>query len=138
MKLSQDLVGKVVAIQLGRPLMMFEYGGHLKRPDSSDELLIGKPITRDAADDAAALHEGRPARQVAVTMDFVMGVRITAVGDDWLRYEIVDPDQSGTTGNTAEVTIPSLLALQVVEITGFEVPMPEVTAKIRTPSKLIL
>lgn len=138
MKLPEDLVGKVVAIQLGRPLMMFEYGAHLKRPGSSDEELLGKPITRDDPRDAAAALEGRPARQVAATMDFVMGVRVKAVGDDWIRYEILDPDERGTAGFTAEVTLPSLLVLQVVQITGFEVPMPEVTAKIRQQSKLIV
>ncbi len=132
MELSKDLVGRMVAIQFARPLMMFEYGAHVKVGDR--EHLLGAPIVAPGPGGTGDPHA------VMSTADFVMGATIEDVYPGWVKFSMLDiRSDDAKVANRVEHTVPSGLVMQIVEVTGFEVPTPSVIPKTRQPqSKLIL
>jgi hypothetical protein len=130
MKVPKEFEGKMVALQLARPVYMFEYGVHAKY--QGKEYLVARPIVKEGPggpDD--------PHAQAAMT-DVLLSALVVQVTDDMVTVAIFDPDPSGDTGNEMHKTIPSALILSIDEVAGFEVAMPIGTAQRRAPSKLIV
>jgi len=118
MKLSKDLEGKVVTIQLARPLYICDYAGHMQHVVAglNQQALLCEPVVQKEADQVKPL-----------VMDLLLGVVVRDVSDDHLVVRTVTPGN-----HWCKITVPSSLIMQVVELTAFEPnDLPTVTKHVR-------
>lgn len=120
MELSQDLVGRVVTIQLARPLYIIDYAGHAHfKGGGSAGSLLGEPVVQGKGEQAKPL-----------VMDLLLGVVMREVHKDHIVVTMITPGN-----HRSRVTVPSSLVMQVVEIVDFEpTDLPTVTRHVREPA----
>ena len=128
MKVSQEFVGKVVAVQFARPTYMFEYAAHVtyKDPATGAERtgLVPHPVQ---VPKPSANPEERPLA-VAMERDMLTAVTVVTVTDDSVTLEILMPIGDGSHGQVVRKTVPSALILSIDEIVSYdEMPMPVIT-----------
>jgi hypothetical protein len=99
MKVSPELVGRVVTVQVARPLYVIDYAAHVKYL-GKDEQLIGEPVMQG---------------EKPLAMDVFLGVEVVSVTDDQIRVVMYTPGQ-----HRSAITIPSGLILAITELTAFE------------------
>ncbi len=125
MKVSPELVGHMVSIQLARPVYMTDYKAHVQTKDGR-ALLMGEPIMTDTAKGTGP-----------VVMDILLGCDVIAVTEDSVKVAIIVG-----AGNVVHKTIPSALIAAIDEVVAFESDaLPTVTERKRaatSQSKLIL
>jgi hypothetical protein len=125
MKLSKELEGHVVTIQLARPLYIVDYAGHLTHMalgKQGEQALLGEPVLQQAGGETKPL-----------VMDLLLGVTVRQVQDDHLVVRMITPGN-----HWSQVTVPSSLIMQIAEITYFEpTDLPAVTRQVREPSRLV-
>ncbi len=118
MELSQELEGCVVTIQLARPLYIIDYAGHVQTPGDSQvtTALLGEPVVQGQGNEAKPL-----------VMDLLLGVTVLQVHRDHLVVSMLTP-----ANHRSQVTVPSSLIMQVVEMKEFEPnDLPVVTRRVR-------
>lgn len=122
MKVSNELVGQVVTIQLARPLYIIDYASHVKFSED-DQQLIGEPMLQGTRE------EPRPA-----AMDILIGVTVREVTDDSVTVELLTPKS-----NLSLITVPSALIIQIAQITKHQpTELPTVTKyQAAEPSRII-
>jgi hypothetical protein len=122
MELSQELEGCVVTIQLARPLYIIDYAGHVQAPGDGQVTLalLGEPVLQGQGEQAKPL-----------VMDLLLGVTVRQVHRDNLMVSMLTPGN-----HWSQVTVPSSLIMQVVEMKEFEPSdLPVVTRRVREPAR---
>lgn len=125
MKVSTELVGRIVSIQLARPVYITDYKAHVQTKDGRS-LLMGEPVMTDT-----------PKGPGPVVMDILLACDVIAVSEDSVKVALIVGN-----GNVIHKTIPSALIAAIDEVVAFESDsLPTVTERKRAPiaaSKLIL
>lgn len=119
MKVSEEYVGKLVGMHLGRPVAMFEYGAHVKW-DGRD-LITPAPMVK-------AVQDGTQSVAMSETL---MGALVVAVADDSVTVKLLIPDPDGKSGVVMLKMIPSALILSIDTVDHVDAPMPTVTPRAR-------
>ena len=115
MRVSKEFVGKVVSIQVGRPLYIIDYAAHLKFANKPQTMIAGEPVMKG---------------ENPVAMDILIAVEVIEVLDDNLTVQMVTPGQ-----NLVRKTIPTALILSIDEVVEFEAAnLPDVTKRVRQPT----
>ena len=110
MHVSKEFVGKVVSIQVGRPLYIIDYAAHFKFKDHV--ALAGEPVMKG---------------EQPVAMDIIIGSEVVEVLDDNITLVLMTPG-----GNVVRKTIPTALILSIDEVVEFEAAnLPDVTKRVR-------
>jgi hypothetical protein len=113
MQVSEKFVGKVVTVQLGRPLYIIDYFAHVR---------YGGDVTQIMGE--VAMKGGQP-----LVMDVLIGARVMEVLADSIKVEMLSPG-----GHFVHKTVPSALILSIDEIVEFEpTDLPDVTTRVRQP-----
>ena len=123
MKLSKDLEGHVVTIQLARPLYVMDYAGHMTRMEighQGEKVFLAEPVVQKNGSDVKPL-----------VMDLLLGVTVNVVADDHIVVQALTPG-----GHWSKVTVPTSLIIQVAEVTDFEpTDLPSVAKQVREPAR---
>ena len=117
----QDLseyVGKMVSIQLARPVYIFVYAAHVDY--EGKEHMIPQPLERSSPD----------GKKQVVTSDMLPGAYVRSVGGGFMRVELFDETETGL-GNLMAKTIPLGIIVSIDEVLAFEVESPKTTTRIR-------
>ena len=104
MKVSPELVGHMITVQLARPLYMIDYVAHLKYSDGRT-LLMGEPM-KIPVGSPGTNQEMKP-----VLMDILYGVTVVDVTDDSMTVKQLTPSQASVVH-----TFPSSLILNIAEV----------------------
>jgi len=113
MHVSKEFVGKLVSVQVGRPLYMIDYAAHFKFKDRT--FLAGEPV----------MNGEKP-----LAMDIIIGSEVVEVLDDNITLKMMTPG-----GNVVRKTIPTALILSIDEVLEFESDnLPDVTKRVRQAS----
>ncbi len=127
MKVSPELVGHNVCVQLARPLYMIDYAGHLKLGDKS--WLMGEPVMVETA-------KGKG----PVLLELLYGVEVVEVTEDSVTVAQITESRS-----IVHHTFPSAIVLNIAELDAFDIDeLPTVTRAQRAvsqpagPGKIIL
>lgn len=136
MYVPDRFVGKMVAVQIVRPVYVFEYGAHVTydHPNGEDQMVDGfvpMPILAPEYLTAESKVEGKAPRMKPIERDLFPSVVITATDEDSITFEMLVPTGDGSVGVAVRKTVPSALLLSIDEVVGFEVPMPTVTRRER-------
>jgi hypothetical protein len=103
MKVSPELVGHNVCVQLARPLYMIDYAGHLKLGDKS--WFMGEPVMTNTANGKGP-----------ILLELLYGVEVVAVTDDSVTVAQITESRS-----IVHHTFPSALILNISEVVKFDV-----------------
>jgi hypothetical protein len=115
MKVSPELVGRVVSVQVARPLYMIDYAAHMAYADGR-KLLSGEPLMTENANGKGP-----------VAMDILLGAEVVAVAEDNITVAILMPSQS-----IVHHMIPSALIVDIAEVKVFESEvLPTITTRKR-------
>jgi hypothetical protein len=104
MKVSPELIGRVVSIQVAAPLYMIDYAAHLKYADGRQML----------AGDVAMTKEGKEGSPVA--MNVFSTAEVVAVTDDSVTVALLLPSRA-----LVHKTIPERIIMSIDEVKAFEV-----------------
>lgn len=122
MELSKDLEGRVVTIQLARPLYIIDYAGHMQTSGDSQVTvaLLGEPVV-----------QGNGEQMKPLVMDLLLGVTVVAVNRDNIKVSMITPGN-----HRSEATVPTSLIMQVAEVIEFEPnDLPAVTRREREAAR---
>jgi hypothetical protein len=139
MEIPKEFEGKMVALQLARPVYLFEYGAHATHPEKPAQYLVAQPLMKQNTGPGGPGDPSNPP-QASLT-DLLLSALVVRVTKDMITVALFDPDGTGEIGNEMHKTIPNALVLSIDEVAGFEVAMPQLTTRRRAPSghsKLIL
>jgi hypothetical protein len=133
MKVPQEYLGKLVAIQLARPTYVFDYAAHVKLLDNEgflrEELML-QPLMVPAVSPQEAsslMVSGQPVPMRESTREVLTAVQVVAVADDSITVEMMIPNESGTSIRQVRKLIPSGLILAIDHMVTFEGAPPQVT-----------
>lgn len=142
MKVSPELVGKVVAIQLARPVYMFEYAAHVKWPGVIEgEQAMVHPMMLPPPDPPSGMTHASDASPKVSVSELLLGALVKEVGDTYIEVALYDISRDGQVCNVMLKTVPSALILSIDRMDGFEVPVPDVITRKRAEApagKIIL
>ncbi len=136
MKVPEEYLGQLVAIQLARPVYIYDYAAHVRllvRDKVNEEMIMLQhvmvPNVKDAQELAALQLQNVPIPMREATMDKLQAVQVVAIADDSVTVEMMMPSQDGTTMRVVRKTIPSSLILSCDRMVEFDRTPPEVTQK---------
>lgn len=129
MKVPKSYEGRFVCAHLGAPVYMFQYGAHVRL--KAGEYLMPVPMLKQVE-----TPEGP--KQSQAMSNLLTGVLVAEVGDDYVVFEIFDPDPSGQTGVVMHKLVPSGLILSLDTVRAVDFRMPTVIVRTAAqPSRII-
>ena len=130
MKVPKSYEGKFVCAHLGTPVYMCEYGAHVTLEGGKPQLMPA-PMMK-----TVATPEGT--KQSQAMSNLLTGALVAEVGDDYVVFELFDPDPAGTTGTVTHKLVPSQLILSLDTVQAVEFVMPGVTRRVPAqPSRIV-
>lgn len=130
MKVSKEFLGRVVTIQLARPLYIIDYWAHIKEAGHNDDL-VGRPMfyPPEENEDPKKENEDPKKKPIPVSMDLLIGARVVEVLDGGITVVMLSP-----VGNRVRIGLIADFIMQVTSVEAFEpTDLPTVTSFLREP-----
>lgn len=137
MKVPKSLEGRMVAVQLARPVYVFEYAAHIVLEGVSmlvPKMMLAPAVPLEEAQNLAI--NNRHVLMKPVMRDLLEIVQVKAVHDDCITVEMLVPLQNQDAYvSTVHKTIPSALIVSIDEVVQHEMPAPTLTQMVRQPAE---
>lgn len=131
MKVPEEYIGQLVAIQLARPVYIYDYAAHVKLPMEAEQMMLQHVMVPACKpEEIAQLQLGnQPIPMREATLDKLQAVQVKRIEEDSVTVEMMMPSQDGTVMRVVRKTIPSSLILSIDRMVAFDRTPPEVTHK---------
>lgn len=141
MKIPADYLNQVVAVQLGRPVCVYDYAAHihLVNDDGSkgEQQFMLKEVVEPAVEpvEAQRLHAlQQPIPMRTAARDSITFAQVLAITEDSLTLRLFMPSEDNQGVRFIKKTIPSALVLSIDMVEQYEAPVPELVKMQRAPA----